>query len=96
MPILISFTPSCPPLLINCSKAGIKDSPPSIPNLFVPINLTAKNFSNPSACINLFKIPFLPVSVKFILFSLFSIRSLNHVFSLGSEICINSIPIVEQ
>jgi len=32
-----------------CSKAGINASPPSMPNLLAPTNLTAKNFSNPSA-----------------------------------------------
>ena len=58
MPIFTSLTPRWPPLLIICSKAGIKDSPPSRPNLFVPTNLMCKNFSKPSASTNLFNIAF--------------------------------------
>ena len=49
IPILICFAPRFPPLLIICSNAGIKDSPPSRPNLFVPTNFTCKYFSKPSA-----------------------------------------------
>jgi len=49
MPNLISFAPKFPPLLIICSKAGIKASPPSNPNLLVPTNFICKYFSNPSA-----------------------------------------------
>ena len=39
IPILTSFTPELPPTFIICSSAGIKDSHPSRPNLFVPTNL---------------------------------------------------------
>ena len=42
------------------------------------------------------EIAFFPALVNFIWFSLFSIRSLNHIFSTGSEICIYSTPRVEQ
>ena len=37
------------PILIICSRAGIKLSPPSKPNLFVPTYFVCKNFSKPSA-----------------------------------------------
>ena len=66
MPIFISLTPNCPPRLIICSNAGTKDSPPSSPNLLVPINFFAKNFSKPSAFIIVFKIAFFPLFVKLI------------------------------
>ena len=90
IPILISFAPKLPPRLIICSNAGIKDSPPSNPNLFVPTNFTCKYFSNPSAWTILFKIALFPFSVKVIFFSGPSILSLIQDFSSGSPICINS------
>ena len=49
-----------------CSNAGTKDSPPSNPNLLVPINFFAKNFSNPSAFIIVLRIAFFPLFVKLI------------------------------
>ena len=96
IPILISFAPKFPPLLIICSRAGIKDSPPSKPNLFVPTNFTCKYFSKPSACIILFKIAFFPLLVKTISFSGPSILSLIQDFSSGSPMCINSYPMFEE
>ena len=36
-------------ILIICSRAGIKLSPPSNPNLFVPTYFLCRNFSKPSA-----------------------------------------------
>ena len=64
MPILTSLHPNAPPRLIICSIAGINDSQPSKPNLFVPTNFLAKYFSKPSASIILFKIAFFPFSVN--------------------------------
>ena len=96
IPILISFTPRLPPRLIICSSAGTRLSPPSKPNLFVPTNLTCKNFSSPSAWIILFNMAFFPFSVKVISFFGPSIRSLNQAFSSGSPMCINSYPMFPE
>ena len=90
IPILTSITWDCPLILIICSRAGIKLSPPSNPNLFVPTYFVWRNFSKPSAWINLFKIASLPFFVKFKLSFDFSILSLNHFLSVGFEICMYS------
>ena len=96
IPIFTSFTPKCPPRFIICSKAGISDSAPSRPNLLVPTNFMCKNFSKPSASINLLSIALFPFSVNLIPFSFPSILSLIQDLSFGSAICINSYPIFPQ
>ena len=83
----ISLTPSAPPRFMICSMAGIRLSPPSKPKRLVPIYLTCRNFSKPSASTNLFKIAFRPSRVNFISFPKPSILSLSHADCSGSEIC---------
>jgi hypothetical protein len=62
----ISRTPSAPPRLMICSSAGIIASPPSRPKRLVPVYLTSRNFSKPSASISLLRIARLPSRVKVI------------------------------
>ena len=96
IPILTSFAPSEPPNLIICSIAGIKDSHPSNPNLFVPTYFVCKYFSKPSASNTRFNMAFFPSGVKEISFSFPSILSWTQLFSSGSSMCINSTPTLEQ
>ena len=56
----ISFTPRLPPRLMICSSAGISDSPPSRPKRLVPVYLTSRNFSKPSASTSLLRMARLP------------------------------------
>lgn len=64
MPITMSLTPSAPPRLMICSIAGIRLSPPSRPNRLVPVYLTCRNFSKPSASTILLRIALRPSRVK--------------------------------
>ncbi len=66
MPMTISSTPSAPPRLMICSIAGIRLSPPSRPKRLVPVYLTCRNFSKPSASTSLFRIARRPRWVKLI------------------------------
>ena len=47
MPITKSSTPSSDPFDTSTSRAGIRDSPPSMENLFCPTNFFPKKDSNP-------------------------------------------------
>ena len=64
MPSTISFTPSAPPRLMICSSAGTIASPPSRPKRLVPVYLTSRNFSKPSASISLLQDRALALAVK--------------------------------
>ena len=75
-----SSTPYSDDLFRICSSAGIVDSAPSSPNLFVPLYFVSKNFSKYSALINLSNIVLLPLGVKSISF-FSSILSFNHLYS---------------
>ncbi len=79
-----------------CSSAGISDSEPSRPKRLVPVYLTSMNFSKPSASTSLLKIAFLPSGVNAMPLSTPSMRSWIHAFSAGSDMCMNSMPSVEQ
>jgi hypothetical protein len=79
-----------------CSSAGTRLSPPSRPKRLVPVYLTSRNFSKPSASMSLFRIARLPSRVKLISLSGPSMRSWIQAFSAGSEMCMNSTPSVWQ
>ena len=87
MPITMSLTPNEPPRLMICSIAGIRLSPPSRPKRLVPMYLTCRNFSKPSASTILFRIALRPSRLNWISLPKPSIRSLSQPASSGFEMC---------
>ena len=81
--------PFLPPYFSICSRAGIRDSPPSKPNLFVPVYFLSKKVSKNSAAVNLSKIACLPFSVKISSGLMFSILSIIQSLCSLSWMCIN-------
>ena len=65
-------------------------SPPSRPKRLVPVYLTSRNFSKPSASTSLFKMARLPSGVKLIALSGPSTRACIQPFSAGSDMWMNS------
>ena len=76
IPNTTSSIPFFPPYLSICSRAGISDSPPSKPNLLVPVYFLSKKVSKNSAAVSLSKMAFFPLSVNISSGFIFSILSM--------------------
>ncbi len=83
MPSTISWTPSWPPRLMICSRAGMVASPPSRPKRLVPTKRLPEKRSKPSASISLLRIAFLPSGVNLTSLSAPSMRRWQPVLLLG-------------